>query len=191
MKSKGWYYFFYGQIWLYFWLVIAILVRPSGLVANSGVSYYGIYLGTVVPYSIALLGAAFATWRSASELAEPNWVTRGLKLMSICLVGIVLTPYSFGVIFDRTHTSLGALLFIVQLVVSGRIAFQLDGRVANIVLWLVELGAGIVSALYVFPSHGYLIESQIVFQVAFAAILLSSRPLILRPRSFSGERSRP
>ena len=172
MRSKAWYFFLYGQIWLYSWLIITIIIRPLGLTANSGVRFYGIYLNTVITYSIALLGTAYWNWRSAHEMVGSRLLIFSLRLMSLCLIGIVLTPYSFGIFFDDTHTALGALLFIIQLVASARIAFILYRRLTTIVLWLVELGAGIVSALYVFPSQGYLIESQIIFQLAFGTIVI-------------------
>ncbi len=189
MRSKTWHIFLYGQIWLYAWLIIAILLRPSGLIANSGVSFYGIYLSTVIPYSIALLGAAYWNWHCADELTEPVWLSQSLRLISLCLIGISLTPYSLGLIFDDAHTTIGALLFIVQLVTSARIAFLLHRRLITVLLWFIELTAGIVSAIYVLSDHGYLLQSQVVFQLAFASIILLVLPYLDHTKKPSQDRS--
>lgn len=187
MKTKAWYSLLYGQIWLYLWLGIAALVRPAGLWTNSGVSYYGTFLATVAPYTIALLGVAYWNWRASAQLTSLMWLGRWLRVISICLIGIVITPYTLGRIFDDTHTTLGAILFMIQLIVSGWIAFRTHRRLTTIGLWSIELAAGIVSAIYVYRPDGYLIESQIVFQLAFGAILL----IALAPRSSLGEHTRP
>ena len=71
-------------------------LRPEGLTADSGVSYNGVHLDTVLPYTIALCGTAYWSWRAAKQLTSLHWLARSLRLMSICLVGIILTPTHWG-----------------------------------------------------------------------------------------------
>lgn len=163
-----------SQLCLYAGLLVCIIMRPLGLTHNSGVSYYGIFADTVVPYTIALLGAAGLGLLAAAALTDPRYkyVRWAMAAIAVLLVGVAITPYSISTTFDYIHTTFGTLLFCVQLGVTGWLTFwQLRSRL-TVGLWLFELVAGLISAYYVAPPEGYLLEAQMAFQLAFAILFI-------------------
>jgi hypothetical protein len=155
-------------------IAICVIIKPHGLVANSGVSYYGTFRATILPYSLALLGSAWFFSRSAHFMpaATPICLRSSMYVFSILLAGIFLTPYSLNSIFDWTHTILGTILFASQLIITGVLAYELRSNHSFLYLWAAELLAGIICAIYVLPPKGYLIEFQVVFQIIFIALLI-------------------
>lgn len=174
-----------AQVFLFGGMLPCVALRPAGLGANDGISYYGIHPLTVAPYAVAIGGSALFTRRALRALAPglpaPAYVARmadGLALMS---GGVVLTPYSANALFDWAHTLLGTVVFFCQLV----LAVQLlawsggDGWIA----WLLaaQFTAGVIAAIYVLPEDGFLIQAQLGFQLAFGGLLARTAHL-LRPR---------
>lgn len=166
------------QLWLVFagmlgGMTACVLVRPYGLRVNDGMSYYGTFKSTVLPYGIALLSA---TWLLAAISRRnhhyPGWIRWAFEGFSILIVGILLTPYTLGTLLNVIHTTLGSILFAGQLVTTGALALQRKQRTLSII-WLLELLAGIMCAVYVLPAKGYLFEWQLAFQLLFIGFLLA------------------
>jgi hypothetical protein len=163
----------YGQAFLYAGLFVCTLLKPAGLGANDGISYYGIYRQTFFPYAVGLLGAAYFTVRAMGQLPEHEKVLRlSLKIYVPLIVGIVITPYAAGRWMDYLHTACGSALFSLQLILSGYLVWRLRYAWWSAALSLVELGAGILSLIWLNPTHGLLFQSQTLFQLAFGALLI-------------------
>lgn len=167
-------YLLYGQYCLYGGILVCIFLKPAGLETNSGLSYYGIYAQTVVPYMFALLGAAVFSLTAARTMTRvaDRYIRFGLVCFAVLLVGISLTPYSVGEPINLLHTTFGSALFSLQLILTGWLAFWRRRNITTVGLWLIEFLAGIASAAYLNPSHGYLLESQLLFQLAFGTLLI-------------------
>lgn len=168
-------YIIRSQLVLYAGLLVCIALLPAGLHTNDGISYYGIFERTLIPYTLALGGAAYFAWLAADKLTRPElrYVRFSLFLYTLLVVGIMLTPYSLGRWFDYLHTTFGSALFSLQLLLS----FWLVWRLRTWWAWalaVVELVAGIFSAAYLSPKTGLLLQSQLLFQLAFGALLLLS-----------------
>jgi hypothetical protein len=165
-----------SQLMLFGGLILCMAIRPQGLGANSGISYYGVHRQTVIPYTIGLLGTAWLTQR-ALRAAGRTWFGYGFGLLT---TGIVLTPYTVSDLFDWTHTVLGAALFILMLVLSGRLTWALRSDPLCVLLLVTEFTGGVIAAIYVLPVRGFLIQGQLLFLAAFEALLLralrSGRP---------------
>jgi hypothetical protein len=157
-------------------LFVAILLKPAGLSANDGISFYGIYTRTIVPYLISLLGAAFLYWRAARVLTGPNMklIKLGLIISAILTVVIAATPYSVNSYLGFFHASAGSSLFSLQLLLSFWLVKLLRYDFWAILLLLVEFFAGIFCFIYLSPPQGLLIQFQIIFQIAFGGLLVFS-----------------
>jgi len=168
-----------SQIFLYGGLVTCVIIRPAGLGANNGISYYGANAGTFFPFAIALLGAAYFTVRAIGQLdADKSPVIRtALKIYVPLIVGIVITPYSAGRYMDYLHTACGAALFFLQLVLSGWLVRQLYFAWWAIGLAVLEFIGGILSAIYLLPTQGFLLQAQVLFQLSFGVLLILSLQL--------------
>lgn len=173
MVAKAVRYIIFGQICFYIGLTVAILLKPDGLATNNGISYYGIYERTFVPYALGLLGCAFFIWLAATRIRQQKFkiVSYALIVQSILVLVIIVTPYSVSNTLDYSHTAAGSALFSLQLLLSFWLVTKLKWQIWSVALVAVELAAGIACALYLKPTHGFLIQCQILFQVAFGLLL--------------------
>lgn len=179
--------FLLGQTLFYVSLLVCILLKPEGLSANDGISYYGVFRETFPPYATGLLGAALFTLQSAGSLpARARVLSIAFKAYTPLILGLVVTPYTGGRVLNDLHVACGSLLFSLQLIVSGWVTWRFHYALWCIAFSFAELSAGIASAIYLHPAHGFLLQSQVIFQLTFGAfvslvILRLSEPQIRLP----------
>lgn len=176
MKSDALRSILYAQVFLYGGLLVAIALKPVGLRVNDGISYYGIFARTIAPYLVALIGAALCYWNAADAIAERSFtpLRQGMKLATILVIIIAATPYSVDSFTNWTHMIAGALLFILELMLSGWLVVQTDYNPLSILLALIELGAAVACAVYLRPAQGFLLQCQLLVQACFATLLIYS-----------------
>jgi hypothetical protein len=174
-------FLWYGQLCFYVGLLICFILRPAGLTNNAGISFYGTMKITIIPYCLALLGPAYYFIRFGLQLAVRDSTVLKYALISfgIFIIGLSCTPYTAGRYISDAHLTCGTLLFLSQLLLSIWITARLhyDFRIST--LTILELMAGIMSFLYLSPKHGYLTESQSIFQICFGLLALYSLPRLL------------
>jgi hypothetical protein len=162
-----------GQSIFYASLGICVLLKPSGLGVNAGISYYGIFRETFVPYAIGLLGAAYFTVRAVNEIPAEEQILRfALRVYPLLVVGIVITPYAVGRWINDLHVACGSILFSLQLLLSLQLIRQQRYIWWSMLLTAAQLAGGIASAMYLAPARGLLLQAQVVFQIAFGALLI-------------------
>ncbi len=118
-------------------------------------------------------------------MPDREWLATSVRVGAALLVGIVITPYTAGTGFNWLHTTFGSMLLIIQLLTSARLAFSKPINWALRSLWLLELVCGVIFRQQYTsrPAHGYLIESQIAFQIAYGIIIIYT----LRTMPFSSK----
>jgi hypothetical protein len=167
-----------GQVLLFGGLLLCVALRPQSLGANQGISYFGVHWRTVVPYAVGLVCSALFTRRGLRRIPDgPGYLRAAADAIALLTVGIVLTPFSLNGVVDWTHTLLGAALFLLQLVLAAWLVHWSRGGLVSVLLWLVQLAGGLVAAVYVLPSHGLLIQGQLLFQLGFGALALRTAAL--------------
>lgn len=172
-----------GQVFLFGGMLVCVMIRPDGLGANAGISYYGIHRGTVVPYAVAVIGSALFTRRAlrgmAPVLPAPARVRGTADALAAMAWGVVLTPYSVDMVFDWAHTLLGAALFFVQLMLTLRLLSWSGGDGWMRFFVLTEFGSGVIAGTFVLTKDGFLIQAQLVFQLSFTLLLVRrARPSV-------------
>lgn len=152
---------------------VCILIRPQGLGADNGLSYYGDFKTTIIPYSLAFFAAAYSYLEAARYVKDGRGFAGNLALalraMAALMVGLLVTPSS---LVNPIHTFMGTTLFSLQLAVSMwlLLKFFKDWQTTLLVamMWLSGL-----AALYYLPrSQGLLLQTQVVFQLAFGLLLI-------------------
>lgn len=171
--TKAALYIKYALMAAVFFLAVSIFIRPSGFTANDGISYYGVYKTTIVPYALAFLLSAIFYWRAASALpAKPTpykYLSVSLEIVAVLIVGLLLSPAS---VLEPLHITIGSILFSFQLLVSIWLIVISQPVWPNINYVLIELFSGI-AALYYFPKHlGWLLQAQVIFQLAFGLLVI-------------------
>lgn len=176
MKSQAWRTIIWGQVCFYVGLLIAVVLRPAGLSANSGISYYGIFAQTFIPFEVSLIGAAICTWFCARYITETGLrpIRDSLFVIAVLTCIVAITPYSYANLMNTIHRMAGTLLFTLQLILSFWLIVKLHHVLWTILLTAAELVAGIACALYLYPTHGYLFQAQVLFQFFFSALLIYS-----------------
>lgn len=165
-------YILYGQVCFYVGLILCVILKPHGLAANAGISYYGDYKLTILPYTLALLGSAIFTIRAAQNLHNQEIIKNVLLAISVLTIGILLTPDAWSRTSADVHTIFGIILFSLQLLLSFYLIWKLHFRWQAIALTGLEVAAGISAFIWLAPPTGLLLQAQAVFQVAFAGLLL-------------------
>ena len=153
-------------------LLLCVLIRPAGLAANDGLSYFGGYKTTVIPYTLAFFLVAYFYWETAKILVVENsskrHMTMAMRAMAVLLVGLVLTPHN---LVDPIHTKIGTALFVLQLLLTIWFIAKVEFSWVNLGLGLLELFGGLVSFYYLPKPHGLLLQGQVIFQLAFGVLL--------------------
>lgn len=169
-------YLIRSQLLIYATWLICILLVPASLNANSGLSYFGVHKLTIVPFSFGMLASAYFILKSLhfqpNEQVKSRWFNYALRAIALCMVGIIITPYSFGGWFDLAHRTFGISLFSLQLLLALWLVMFNKRSWMNYGLLGLQIAGGLVSLVYLNPTHGYLIQGQLLFQMAFSAILL-------------------
>lgn len=185
-------WFVRGQWCLYGGILLCVLFQPAGLAADDGISYYGHFLRTIVPYVLALGGSGFCNWRGARLVTEPGLKVLRSTLLSIaaleCL--IILFPVTLSTTARVIHTIIGSLIFVLQFGLSGWLVHRSRFARWPVIYGLVQLLGGLGCYYWLLPSSGFLIQCQVVFQVGFTGVVWSA--LNLRAVAASGmHHSRP
>lgn len=154
--------------------VACFIIIPAGLASNAGLSFYGVKLATVVFYTLALLLYAVTLTQVGRILAHSLRTPRlsiAFNFMAVCLVGLIVTPYSFGLTFYAIHDSFGTTLFATQFATAIWLTYK-HGDHRAWLLVAIQFMAGL-TALLSLPNIWQLeLYGQVVFQIAFATILL-------------------
>lgn len=167
----------YGQISLLIAIALSVAIKPAGLSENDGFSYYGVdrytaafyVLGLVIIGGFYLLAARGLAMTGVARLARFM-----LYLIVLALAVTVVTPYTFSLGFHTVHIFATFALFALEtslavwLVAMSRFDWQ------NLGLLVLLLGAATLMWFSLRPRPGFLLQSEIVFQLMFSFILARS-----------------
>jgi len=175
--SKSLRYFVASQVALYGSLLICIIISPKSLVVNQGLSYFGNFPATIIPYALGFVLTACLAVAAGRMLASgPNTgaVRWGLYVFALGALGILATPSLSVTWISLTHEWIGAGLFFLQLILCTWLVLYVKRDLLNGALLLIQLTAGLAAAFYLNPPTGLLMQSQLVFQVMFGLIIWRS-----------------
>ena len=154
-------------------LLLCVLLDPHSLSDNNGFSYFGAVPRTVIPYSLAFLTYAFFMWLASNRLDEKCQSAKVLKvvlvIMALLMVGLTITPHT---VLVNIHKFFGSSLFVVQLLTSFYLVVRNGKNYLVYFFILLMLTSGIFSLYYLSLKEGFMIQSQLIFQMAFAGILI-------------------
>ena len=161
--------FVFGYAGFFSFLLLCIILIPHGLQANDGVSFYGGVARTIVPYSLGYLFASYYLFRTAHQLQKESQdknLAIAFVTMAILIIGLTLTPHNR---VEHIHIAFGASLFMLQLFVAIWLATRRLQWYRSLLLTIL-LVAGLLSAYYLPRSSGFMIQSQLIYQLAFGLL---------------------
>ena len=156
-----------GVISFFGLLLICVLIRPIGLIVNSGISYYGNFSETLLPYSLAFILNSYLLWQASSVIGNKTWADRyirvGLRVVAVLMIGILITPHNALnlEISNSLHKTIGTLLFGLQFIMA--IMMMIIYRAwTNILIFALLIVSGFAAIVYLIQPTGFMIEAQIV-----------------------------
>lgn len=168
--------FLWSQCCLFVGLIACIILRPRGLGANNGISYYGTHLNTLPFYVTALSGSTLIGFQTSQKLMIDKY--KNFKIFFEALfflaLALILFPYNFNNLYSLIHQSIGTIIFLLQGIFSLYIIMKIKRDIVNIILFVLEIIGGLIAAYYLLPAQGFLIQGQILFQLAFGIIMIKN-----------------
>lgn len=178
-----------SQVSFFGFLAVCILLIPEGLAANRGISFYGAHPADILPLGLGFLTSSYFLLQAARTMPSHTPAERlaiiALRLMTVLIIGVLITPYSLGYIVDVIHTIIGAALFILQLAMAIWLLAVIVPDWQTVALLVTQLAGGFISLFSLINILPFLIQGQILFQVAFGLLLttLTRSPTV---RSWDG-----
>lgn len=181
-QARVYRYLFLSQTTLYLTLAVCVLLAPSSLGANGGISYFGTHHLTAVPFIAGIFTSAYFLWRAQRQLdmaANGGILARAFQIIIPAMVGIAIAPAVGNGWLDIMHRIFGTLVFVTELVLAFWMAFLVKKTSINCLLFIVQLAGGLVAFYYLAPARGFSIEGQLLFQAAFTALLFRNLKTVL------------
>ena len=159
-------------------LALCIIIRPEGLIVNSGISYYGNHIETLLPYVSAFLVNSYLLWLAASAIGDNTKTDKYfkfvLKMVAVLMLGILVTPHNIfnAPGFNLIHRTIGTFLFSSQIVMAVAIVLFVYRDWLNIFLLMTSFVSGYAALIYILQPTGFMIEAQIVFQISIWSLYI-------------------
>jgi len=169
-------YILYAQISCIVSCVICLFLKPDALSAQSGISYFGNFKATFIPYIAGLGLASYFLLRAAHFIRDTgrraHYLRLGLYVTTLCLLGIALTPSFLDWYVRALHVGFAVGLFGVQAYVSRKLYHDVVGRVFFVIQMLGMVG--VVLSFRRVSLVSIMIPAQLIALSAFSAIAIRS-----------------
>jgi hypothetical protein len=163
------------QLFFFATLLVCLLIVHSEVVENDGISYFGVYHGTIEILTLGFAVAAYGLWRTSSFFqgaGGPAWLVLGLRVIAISLFVLLVTPFNKGTFLNWSHMITGVAIALLELAIA--LLLLVNFRSAtSIAAFALALGGGLIAAASL-PNWGfaYLLQGEIVFEIGFSWCLL-------------------
>ena len=167
-------------------MAVCFFILPSGLLLNSGFGYYGVHASTFIPYTATFTGLVVLLLQFARRLKAVlnRYARNALYLLPLVLVGTWLTPYDTHVYL---HTFFAVSLFVIEGLIILYMLWKSMDRM-NELFAVTEALFGVSTILFFITAKGFMLESQILYQVVFVLLLFRMSRLCERRSDYTVQR---
>jgi len=163
-----------GQIGFLAFLLLAILIKPAGLAANDGISYYGARKETVLFFAFSI-GALCVSYYLLAQRLKGSAKYLPLRIGSFLLPSLyltsVFTPYDVDRKFHFIHVAVSIVIFALQIMLAVWIATILNWSNLNVILLILLALEGCAALFFVQPASGILLQAETAFESTFALMV--------------------
>lgn len=171
-------------------ILLATVLVCTIMIWNNNVNVYGIsYFGVTTP-TLPIVAIGFVLSSSLLLIASaklPTVAPFGLvkatiRVVSVGMVLLLLTPYTLDTFFNWSHMVLGATVFATEMYTGAVLCFRhMQDRVSKWAL-ATQLFGGLLAA-FSLPDNmlNFMLEGEVIFQIGFMILLnhfLHARPAI-------------
>jgi hypothetical protein len=159
-------------------VIVCVALQPSDVFSHDGLSFYGNFANTIMPYGIGLLAAAYFLLRACYTLKDTlaaHSFRIALEAIAIGLLGIVATPsFTHILAVQDLHVIFGFVIFITEAMVSLHYIGR-DGRYK--IDWIL-LGLQMIAIVLVALSFrtiailDLMLPAQVLATVSFGTLLV-------------------
>jgi hypothetical protein len=178
-----------------FWAGMAVcyLLQPTNW-SQQGISHFGNFKASVLPYSAGLLLSALFMARGADTLPEggPKFVVyRGLlRAIAVLLATLLLIPsWKFGAMVGSLHRTVSAAIFLCQVMLGLYLCVTAWRSWLIAALFSVQLVGSFIVLLSAADKAPLMFGSQVVTELAFGLLLIAgtARIVLTFTRTMDGE----
>lgn len=166
-----------GQIGLFFFLIICIILKPHFLFEHNegGISNYGLYAKTIVPYTLAFLTSGVFTLLATRSVRNRRirialWILGILTL----LVLISTYPYKSNHTLDSIHEGVSTALFVIELTIGSWFSVFLARNKVSLIALIVQYTGFTIGILNYADIIHKLFIAEVVASLGFSAILVKT-----------------
>ncbi len=182
VRAKTIHFLLAGQITLWAGLLVSFILSPGIARDNEGISTFGIYAKTILPYGLGFLACGYFTLAAAHAVEYRDHKTaffvRALLLLVFLLLGVLLTPYSVNSLFSWSHTIIAAALFMCELMLAVWFMY-LHSDALNWLLFALQFTGSLLAAFSLLHLLNYMLAGQLMAQLAFWVLLDRTVPYAL------------
>ena len=163
------------QVVFFVCVAMCVAVAHPRQVESYGISYFGVHAPTLPIITIGYGVASVGLWRCARYLAPLEAVTAisgGLRVVSVALPMLLLTPFNHGTFFNWAHMAIGIVIGVTQMGAATYLYLRRRGALTTVV-FLIQLVGGLVAAASL-PDWGFnhMLDGELVFEAGFAWCLV-------------------
>jgi len=150
----------------------AALISPTSAVALDGLSLYGTRARSIVPFVLLMAAlSACCAWIGVLIRAEDPITSTAMIAIAVCIIALVITPFTINGTFNAVHVTFGTTLFLLQLAVIVRVVDWPPKPAAVPLLCAVAVGDLLAFAALTLDWRTMWV-GQVISQAAFLGILV-------------------
>jgi hypothetical protein len=159
-------------------VAICVALQPSNVLSHDGLSFYGNFQKTLLPYGLGLAGTAYFLLRACHILVNTQAARSfrvGLEAVGVCLLGIVATPsFSHERLIQDLHVIFGFMIFVTMAILSLHYLGREGRYKLDWVLLAFQMLAIIIIALsfHAIAVLDLMLPAQILATVSFGTLLI-------------------
>lgn len=177
-QNKAFWYLVYGQSLLISFVLVCIAIKPHFFFESNqgGISNYGLYAATVVPFSLSTLCGAVLSWMSTAFIPSQAKLAKLIKVWSVLAVLTLLSTYPYKVnhAFDIIHQLFSVLLVFFEVGVGSFIALVVKKNYLSLSIWFIQLVTFALAILNYLGVIHKLMIIELLFGISFAFLVLYS-----------------
>lgn len=156
-------------------LLVCFVINHSPTAEVDGISFYGVYGPTILILIAGFTIAAAGLWRTARYFAiteAPVFSVVGLRILSLGLFALLLSPFNQGTFLNWAHMVTGVTMSLIQLGIAILI-LRMRRSALSLTGFAVQLLGGIIGALSLPDwSFTYLLQGETLFEIGFGLCLI-------------------
>lgn len=168
-------FLFATQLFFFASLLLCLVIVHNEVVENDGISFFGVYHGTIEIVALGFFVAAYGLWRTSTHLQSvgaPALVVTGLRVVALSLFVLLITPFNKGAFLNWAHMITGVAMALVELAIAILLLARYPGA-GSLGAFSVALAGGLLAAASLPDwNFAFLFQGEVIFELGIGWCLL-------------------